>query len=25
VRLGKGADVSVKLTAPLTLRVPVKG
>jgi hypothetical protein len=25
VRLGKGADVSVKLTAPLTVRVPVKG
>ena len=25
VRLGKGADVAVKLTAPLTVRVPVKG
>jgi hypothetical protein len=25
VRLGKGADLAVKLTAPLTVRVPVKG
>jgi len=25
VRVGKGADLSVKLTAPLTVRVPVRG